>query len=82
MAARSKELGGCRIVEGIHEVTLAPFGGDAQMNEISEIKRLLAEAEERLKTGAPPDTRKAAEKLERVAALVTTLALTLRSARR
>ena len=53
------------------------------MNEsISEIQRLLREAAEHLKTGTPADTRRAAAKLERIAALASTLALTVKAARR
>ena len=53
------------------------------MNEsISEIKRLLGQVAEHLKTGTPADTRKAAAKLERIAALASTLALTVKAARR
>jgi hypothetical protein len=53
------------------------------MNEgIGEIKRLLHEVAEHLKTGATADTRKAVTKLERIAALAATLALTLKAGRR
>ncbi len=53
------------------------------MNEsISEIKRLLHEIVELLKTGTAADTRKAVAKLERIAGLASTLALTIQAARR
>ena len=53
------------------------------MNEgISEIKRLLHEIVEHLKTGTTADSRKAVAKLERIAALASTLALTMQAARR
>jgi hypothetical protein len=53
------------------------------MNEgIGEINRLLHEVAEHLKTGATADTRKAVAKLERIAALAATLALTLKAGRR
>ena len=53
------------------------------MNEsINEIKRLLHEIVEHVKTGTTSDTRKAVTKLERIAALASTLALTLKAARR
>jgi hypothetical protein len=59
------------------------FESDAHMNEsISEIKRLLKEIVVNLKTGTSADTRKAVTKLERIAALASTLALTIRAARR
>jgi len=52
------------------------------IESISEIKRLLHEVAEHLKTGAPADTRKATAKLKRIAALASTLALTVETARR
>ena len=53
------------------------------MNEsISEIQRLLQEIVDHLKAGTTPDTRKAVTKLERIAALASTVALTLQAARR
>jgi hypothetical protein len=52
------------------------------IKRISEIKRLLHEVAEHVKTGAPADTRKAAAKLKRIAALGSTLALTVETARR
>jgi len=53
------------------------------MNEsISEIKRLLGEAAEHLRAGSSADTRKAVAKRERIAALASTLALTVKTARR
>ena len=53
------------------------------MNEsINEIQRLLREAADHLKTGTPTDTRKAVAKLERIAAVASTLALTVKTARR
>jgi len=53
------------------------------MNEsISEIPRLLQEVADHLRTGTPADARKAAAKLERIAALASTLALTVKTARR
>lgn len=53
------------------------------MNEsISEIQRLLQEIVGHVTAGTPTDTRKAVTKLERIAALASTLALTLRAARR
>ena len=51
------------------------------MNEsVNEIQRLLREAADHLKTGTSTDTRKAAAKLERIAALASTLALTVKTA--
>jgi hypothetical protein len=53
------------------------------MNEsISEIQRLLQEIVGHVKVGTTSDTRKAVTKLERIAAVATTLALTLQAARR
>jgi hypothetical protein len=52
------------------------------IESISEIKRLLHEVTEHLKTGASADTRKAAAKLKRIAALASTLALTVETVRR
>jgi hypothetical protein len=53
------------------------------MNEsISEIQRLLQEIVDHLKAGTPTDTRKAVTKSERIAALASTLALTIQAARR
>jgi hypothetical protein len=53
------------------------------MNEgIGEISRLLNEVAEHLKTGTTADARKAIAKLERIAALASTLALTLKAGRR
>ena len=53
------------------------------MNEsISEIQRLLKEIVAHVTAGTTTDTRKAVTKLERMAALASTLALTLRAARR
>jgi hypothetical protein len=51
---------------------------DPHMNEsISEIQRLLQEIADHLKSDTKPDTRKAVAKLERIAALSSTLALTI-----
>jgi len=53
------------------------------MNEsFSEIQRLLSEIVDHLKAGTTTDTRKAVTKLERIAALASTSALTLQAARR
>ena len=53
------------------------------MNEgISEIERLLEEIVGLLKVGTTTDRRKAAAKLERIAALASTLALTIQTTRR
>jgi len=53
------------------------------MNEgISEIQRLLQEIAGHLEAGTTADTRKAVAKLERIAALASTLALTIQAARR
>jgi len=53
------------------------------MNEsISEIQRLLGEVADHLRAGTPADARKAVAKLERIAALASTLALTVKAARR
>ncbi len=53
------------------------------MNEgISEIQRLLEEIVGHLKAGTTTDTRKAVAKLQRIAALASTLALTIQAARR
>jgi hypothetical protein len=52
------------------------------MNEsINEIQRLLQEIADHLKSGTQTDTRKAVAKLERIAALASTLALTIRARR-
>ena len=80
---RREQLGKCRIVEGGHEATLALFGSDAHMNEsIKEIQRLLGEIAEHLRAGTSADTRRAVAKLERITALASTLALTVKTARR
>ena len=53
------------------------------MNEsVSEIQRLLKEIDDHLRAGTTPDRRKAVTKLERIAALASTLALTLQTTRR
>ena len=53
------------------------------MNEgISEIQRLIKEIAGHLEAGTTTDTRKAVAKLERIAALASTLALTIQAARR
>jgi hypothetical protein len=49
---------------------------------ISEIQRLLQEIAAHVKGGTATDTRKAVAKLERIAALASTLALTLQATRR
>jgi hypothetical protein len=55
---------------------------DAHMNEsISELQRLLQEIVGHLKSGAKTDTRKVVAKLERMAALASTLALTVQARR-
>ena len=52
------------------------------MNEgISEIQRLLQEIVGHLKSGTKADTRKVVAKLERIAALASTLALTVQGRR-
>ena len=52
------------------------------MNEsISEIQRLLQEIVGHLKSGTKADTRKVVAKLERIAALPSTLALTVQARR-
>jgi hypothetical protein len=52
------------------------------MNEsISEIEVLLREVVEHLKAGSTADTRKAIAKLERIAVLASTLALTIKAGR-
>ena len=52
------------------------------MNEsISEMQRLLKEIAGHLKSDTKTDTRKAVAKLERIAALAATLALTIRAQR-
>jgi hypothetical protein len=51
----------------------------AHMNQsISEIQRLLQQIADHLKSGTKMDTRKAVTKLQRIAALASTLALTIR----
>ena len=56
---------------------------NAPMNEgISEIQRLLQEIAGHLEAGTTTDKRKAVAKLERIAALASTLALTIQAARR
>ena len=53
------------------------------MNEsIGKIERLLQEFVVHLKAGTTADMRKAVTKVERIAALVSTLALTIQAARR
>jgi hypothetical protein len=53
------------------------------MNEsIGEIHRLLKEIVDHLKAGTTTETRKAAAKLERIATLASTLALTIQATRR
>jgi hypothetical protein len=53
------------------------------MNDsVSEIYRLLHQVVEHLKTGTTTDTRKAVTKLERIAMLASTLALTIKATRR
>jgi hypothetical protein len=53
------------------------------MNEsISEIHRLFQEIVDHLKARTTTDTGKAVTKFERIAALVSTLALTIQAARR
>jgi hypothetical protein len=53
------------------------------MNDsISEIQRLIGEVAEHLRAGTSADMRKAVAKLERIAALASTLALTVKTARR
>jgi len=53
------------------------------MNDsISEIQRVIGEVAEHLRAGTSADTRKAVAKLERIAALASTLALTVKTARR
>ena len=49
---------------------------------INEIRRLLHEIAEHLKAGTTADSRKAVAKLERIVALASTLALTVKAARR
>jgi hypothetical protein len=57
-------------------------GAKTNMNEsISEIQRLLQEVADHLKSGTQTDTRKAVAKLERIAALALTFALTIRARR-
>lgn len=52
------------------------------MNEsIGEIQRLLQEAVGHLKSGTKPDLREAASKMKRIAALASTLALTIEGRR-
>jgi len=55
---------------------------DGHMNEsVSEIQRLLQEIADHTKSGTKTDTRKAVAKLERIAALASTLALTIQARR-
>jgi hypothetical protein len=55
---------------------------DAQMNDsIGEIQRLLKEIADHLTCGTKTDTRKAVAKLERIAALASTWALTIQARR-
>ena len=59
-----------------------PSLNDGHMNEsISEIQRLLQEIVGHLKSGTKADTRKVVAKLERIAALASTLALTVQARR-
>jgi hypothetical protein len=52
------------------------------MNEsIREIQRLLEEATGHLQSGTKPDSREAANKLKRIAALASTLALMIEGRR-
>ena len=71
------------LIEGAHGTDMTPLGCNGQMKEgINEIQRLLHEIAEHLKAGTTADTRKAVAKLERIAALASTLALTVKAARR
>ena len=55
---------------------------EAHMNEsISEIQRLLQEIAGYLKSGTKTDTRKAVAKLERIAVVASTWALTIQARR-
>jgi hypothetical protein len=73
-----EQLGGRHVVEGEHVLEVA-----AHMNDsIKEIERLLREVADHLRAGTPADARKAVAKLERIAALASTLALTVKAARR
>jgi hypothetical protein len=52
------------------------------MNEsVSEMHRLLKEIVDHLKAGTTSETRKAVSKLERIATLASTLALTIQATR-
>jgi hypothetical protein len=76
-------LGACRVVEGRHATNIALCGSVARMNEsIGEIERLLREIVVHLQAGTTADARKAVAKLERIAALASTLALTIQATRR
>jgi hypothetical protein len=55
---------------------------EAHLNEsISNIQRLLQEIADHLKSGTKTDTRMAVTKLQRIAALASTLALTIQAQR-
>ena len=47
------------------------------MSELGEMQRLLGEIAELLKSGSKPDRRKAATKLQEIAAIATTLGFTI-----
>lgn len=56
---------------------LEPFGRMSEMFELGEIQRLLSETAALLKTGTKADKRKAASKLQEIAAIATTLGFTI-----
>ncbi len=47
------------------------------MHELGEIQRLLSEIAELLKSGKPPDKRKAVNKLRELSSIATTLGFTI-----
>ena len=76
---RREQLGRCRVVEGGHETTVALFGSDAPFEQQHQRDRATTrEVAEHLRTGTSADT----PKLETIAALASTLALTVKTARR
>jgi hypothetical protein len=61
---------------------LQESGGKEHMNEsLSEIQRLLRETADHLNSGTKNDSRKAVMKLQRIAALASTMAFTIQAQR-
>lgn len=82
MGARDREKSRARCALQVASGEPPGPGAKTNMNEsISEIQRLLQEIADHLKSGTQTDTRKAVAKLERIAALASTFALTIRARR-